>query len=182
MPRYPEHPYLVENCYRLDIHCLLRDLKDARPTPIYWPGGSSILVTLIRCEQSLRLQYTAHDEIIRQAVALSSTAPHYGGLRWWARCPGCCRRVAKLYLPPNLARFLCRRCHGLVYGSTRLTPSSRWCRKAARIRRQLGADSGAIFGSMPPRPSRMKWNKYIHLTDIAREIEDRIYAAWTGLL
>jgi hypothetical protein len=56
-------------------------------------------------------------------VALTTTRPHYGGLRWWFVCPlvlngrACGRRVAKLYLPPSGRYFGCRHCHDLTYTS-----------------------------------------------------------------
>ena len=52
----------------------------------------------------------------RQLVYLHSTALHFGGVRWWFRCPGCRRRCAKLYHEPRSV-FLCRICHDLTYES-----------------------------------------------------------------
>jgi hypothetical protein len=52
----------------------------------------------------------------KQAVYLSPTALHFGGMRWWFSCPGCRRRCAKLYLPRGSV-FLCRSCHDLTYQS-----------------------------------------------------------------
>ncbi len=49
-------------------------------------------------------------------IPLETTRPHFGGVRWWGRCP-CGRRVRKLYLPPGAGRFACRTCHGLTYES-----------------------------------------------------------------
>ena len=53
-------------------------------------------------------------------VPLVTTRPHYGGLRWWFRCPNtkCGRRVGKLYMPPGEHLFLCRHCHDLAYQSS----------------------------------------------------------------
>ena len=53
-------------------------------------------------------------------VPLVTTRPHYGGLRWWFRCPNtkCGRRVGKLYMPPGEPLFLCRHCHDLAYQSS----------------------------------------------------------------
>lgn len=54
-----------------------------------------------------------------QRVGLTTTAPYFGGLRYWFRCPGlgCSKRVAKLYLPPEATDFRCRQCHDLTYAS-----------------------------------------------------------------
>ena len=52
-------------------------------------------------------------------VGLLTTRPHFGGLRWWFRCPlivngqPCGRRVKMLYLARGL--FGCRECHDLTY-------------------------------------------------------------------
>ena len=62
---------------------------------------------------------------VRQRVSVATTRPHFGGLRWWFRCPGecdgrsCGRRSHKLYLPAGGVGFACLLCHGLVYSSTR---------------------------------------------------------------
>jgi hypothetical protein len=56
-------------------------------------------------------------------VRLTTTRPHFGGLRWWFLCPlladgwPCLRRVGKLYLPPGAWYFGCRQCHDLTYTS-----------------------------------------------------------------
>ena|SRR2546422_9535406 len=51
-----------------------------------------------------------------QIVSLHSTALHFGGVRWWFRCPGCRRRCAKLYHDPSSV-FFCRICNDLTYES-----------------------------------------------------------------
>ena len=73
----------------------------------------------------VRLQYT----MIRDGAELDyqvpavSTAPHYGGRRWWWLCPiawgsGMCgRRVGKLYRPYGARYFGCRHCYQLSYTS-----------------------------------------------------------------
>ena len=56
-------------------------------------------------------------------IHLQTTPCHFGGVRWWFVCPltrngrSCCRRVAKLYLPPNGSYFGCRHCYDLTYRS-----------------------------------------------------------------
>lgn len=63
---------------------------------------------------------------ISQSIALDSTQPHFGGLRWWFKCPmiqdgrsPCLRRVRKLYLVHET--FGCRTCHDLTYQSCQAT-------------------------------------------------------------
>lgn len=66
--------------------------------------------------KSLRLQYRVNDtEDVWESVRLETTQPHWGGKRWWFRCPRCDRRVSKLYLRGRY--FRCRNCHSLTYHS-----------------------------------------------------------------
>jgi hypothetical protein len=85
--------------------------------------------TLDQATPFVRLFYTlTHPQTKEQVpldyrVALTTTRPRYGGLRWWFVCPlaaggcPCGRRVAKLYLPPRGHYFGCRHCHDLTYRS-----------------------------------------------------------------
>jgi hypothetical protein len=81
------------------------------------PSGTGGLVLCL----SYRMTRTG--EAVELPVRLESTALHFGGCRWWGRCPlvvdgaACGRRVGKLYLPPGGRYFGCRRCYHLTYGS-----------------------------------------------------------------
>lgn len=62
---------------------------------------------------------------IEEPVELTSTPCHFGGVRWWFRCPlvredgGVCdRRVAKLWFPPGQRFFGCSECHNLTHRSS----------------------------------------------------------------
>ena len=44
------------------------------------------------------------------------TRPHFGGERWWFKCPKCETLRAYVYLVPCVYS-LCRECHGLTYVS-----------------------------------------------------------------
>ena len=64
--------------------------------------------------------------VYRQEIALVTTPCRFGGERFWFACPGCGRRVGKVYLPcvmyVNNARvsdFLCRHCYPLTYEQRR---------------------------------------------------------------
>jgi hypothetical protein len=92
----------------------------------------------------VRLSYTltATGEDLDYRVGLTTTAPHFGGLRWWFVCPltvngvPCGRRVGKLYLPGQY--FGCRHCHELTYTSCQ--ESHRYDRLWERIARDTGQD------------------------------------------
>ena len=57
---------------------------------------------------------------------LTATPCHFGGFRFWFRCPiwvgnePCQRRVGKLYRPPDARIFGCRQCYDLTYRSSRI--------------------------------------------------------------
>jgi hypothetical protein len=48
---------------------------------------------------------------------LIATTPHFGGRRWWFRCPVKGIRAAKLYLPPGARQFGSRQAYVLTYRS-----------------------------------------------------------------
>ena len=50
-----------------------------------------------------------------QEIEIVSTPGHFGGLLRWIICPGCKRRMGKLYMPGRAHVFLCRQCHRLGY-------------------------------------------------------------------
>lgn len=68
------------------------------------------------------LAYVADDGVsvhpCCQRIALAPSWERFVALGWWFTCPGCARRVEKLYLPSARARFACRRCAKLIYTSS----------------------------------------------------------------
>jgi len=86
---------------------------------------------------------TGRHESAACTVWLTTTRPHFGGLRWWFCCPlrvegrPCGRRVGKLYLPPGGRYFGCRHCHGLTYtscqDSRRFDALYRWLAREAGV-------------------------------------------------
>lgn len=46
------------------------------------------------------------------SILLEATRPHFGGKRWWFRCPACDRRCGVLYVKDGIA---CRECFDLTY-------------------------------------------------------------------
>jgi hypothetical protein len=78
-----------------------------------------VLVLSYSCEPVLH----AAGADVQLPISLEPLPQHFGGIRWWARCPlildgrPCRRRVGKLYLPPGARYFGCRGCYGLTYTS-----------------------------------------------------------------
>jgi hypothetical protein len=94
---------------------------------------------------TLWLRYTAEGERMYYTITLVSTAPHYGGRRWWFICPITKIRVAKLYLPPDATQFASRQAHGLTYRSCQSSfRLQRARRQTQRLARQM-AKSDAKF-------------------------------------
>jgi len=52
--------------------------------------------------------------------------PRLGGKSLWLLCPGCGRKCRKVYAPPGVAKYRCRRCWGLAYTSSQ--EAHRWDR------------------------------------------------------
>jgi hypothetical protein len=93
----------------------------------------------------LRLRYTLTRtrEEVNCRIALATTRPHLGGLRWWFICPlavngrVCRRRSGKLYLGGRY--FGCRVCHKLTYRSSQEAhQSERSDRMLFRLAAQFG--------------------------------------------
>jgi hypothetical protein len=123
----------VEECRVLDLGLLARD-------GAFWPGCSgtarwsrgqeeisSIGFLVLPAPQGLLLVLNYRlgqpGESVEVPIRLETTPLHFGGVRWWGRCPlvvsnvPCTRRVCNLYLPPGGRYFGCRKCHRLSYRS-----------------------------------------------------------------
>jgi len=132
----------VESCFMVDIIPLVRmqvvQAGVRREGTLCWPTSASgahrtglEYVVDTREGQWMRLhyRYQAQDgapaEEVEYWLQFVTTPQHYGGMRWWFRCPlvvdgeACARRVRKLYLPPGEKYFGCKRCHQLTYESRR---------------------------------------------------------------
>jgi hypothetical protein len=96
---------------------------------------------------SLRLYYRTGETLVDSRIFLTSTTPHFGGRRWWFRCPANGVRVGKLYLPLVAIHFASRRAHDLTYTSCQQSgQSNRFWRRLARDLGRDEAELRAIFG------------------------------------
>lgn len=98
-------------------------------------------------------------------IDLAWTPCQFGGHRPWFVCPGeaggapCGRQAAILYDAGD--GFLCRRCVGLAYPSTRLDGRDRLLARSRRLRGRLGG--GQPLAGLPRKPPRMYWTTYDRL-------------------
>ncbi len=106
-------------------------------------------------------RYSEPWQDVREAVLIERTGCHYGGTRPWLRCPRCLSRRAVLF--SKWGRFRCRACHDLAYSSTRETEGDRMMRRAAVIRKRLGAPSSGYLWGWVPKPKGMRWATYDRL-------------------
>lgn len=168
----------MEECYILDVNDLARNgmLQVGARGSWHWedqhgenPFAVKFSTDRCHCDScrgrpNVVLSYRWEDwwgedsEDVSLPIPLQTTSPNYGGRRWWFRCPltsegvPCCRRVAKLYLPPGERYFGCRICHDLTYRSCqkshqleRLLSPERLERREARLEKliaQLAAPKG----------------------------------------
>lgn len=164
--------YPVESCRRLDVRELVREAGRDVVTRDRWKLAvkrGSWEVTIERQGDELTLCHRAGweaDETIEYRAGLTFTRPHYGGLRAWFRCPAirCGRRCAVLYLPNGARWYLCRRCYGLAYESTRLQRWERLRRRAERILERAGIEDQ---GDWLARPPGMHWRRFERICDEA---------------
>ena len=91
-------------------------------------------------------------------VYLTTTIPHYGGVRWWFLCPakGCGKRVGNIY---GGKIFACRTCHNLAYESQNQTAPFRLLDQAQNVHRKLEGNMD-WWGVTPPKPKGMHQKTY----------------------
>jgi hypothetical protein len=113
-------------------------------------------LAVIRYEVNLRdgdrgcvwLEYDRYGEEVHSCIPMISTTPHFGGRRWWFKCPVKGIRVGKLYLPPGAIHFASRQAHDLTYTSCQQSgQSNRFWRGLARDLGRDEAELRAIFGA-----------------------------------
>jgi hypothetical protein len=87
----------------------------------------------------------------KQTIMLIATPQHFGGRRWWLRCPVTGERVRTLQLPPNGDHFASRDAWGLAYRVERLNRFDRPFEKMFRLQRKLGGLQGLAAGAERPK-------------------------------
>lgn len=159
----PDGKRLVEDCLTLDLAWLMRlgpiSAGQAGGGEIHWrDGGARIRSARFRLD--LRTFDSAHltlrGETINQTIALVAVPQHFGGHRWWFRCPVTRERARTLHLPPGGTRFASRKAFGLSYRVEWLARFDRPFEKLFRAQRRLGDVQGLGAGLKRPRGM---WNR-----------------------
>ena len=103
---------VVENALTLDFDCPRRLLRPSGSLQCSRRGAEVAAIgwRLDLEEALLTLRYAAGPdrEDVKQHIQLTTTKPHFGGVRFWMLCPYSARRCAKLYLRPGINRFASR--------------------------------------------------------------------------
>jgi hypothetical protein len=110
-----------------------------------------------RAHGSVSFRYTLDGKPKEHTVTLAKTACHYGGVRYWFKCPYCPRCVAVLYLSGG--QCACRHCFKLAYQSECETDQDRLFRKANHIRATLGWQRGIAYPK-GDKPKGMHWKTF----------------------
>jgi len=163
--------YLDSQCAKLDITMLTRakafdlepgEIKDGRFCLDPDDPTGCVIVWGVEADDRGRpegialIHRTPGSAPVEQAVLLTTTACHFGGVRHWFICPaeGCGRRAAVLYRAPGGAEFACRHCAQVIYAVTRETPHERLARREAKLQSRLGG--AASLGGPRPRGMHKK--------------------------
>ena len=120
-----------------------------------------------QCSDGELLQYRIDaDRIIisskHQTISLDKTRCHYGGFRYWFKCPQCHTRSGVLYYLDS--EFLCRQCHRLPYATQREEKIDRLIRKLRKMRRRVGASTNLSIPILS-KPKGMHWQTFRRLLE-----------------
>jgi hypothetical protein len=114
-----------------------------------------------------------------ERIQLTETRCHFGGSRRWLVCPGCGKRVGKVFLPTNLScrgervqRWLCRHCYRLTYEQRRSKDLSwvlGWRADRLLEKSRITATKRGYYR----KPKGMRWKTFEKLTDKANALHTK---------
>lgn len=111
---------------------------------------------------------------MKYRIALATTRPYFGGVRWWFRCPRTSARATKLYLPLGGNVFASRQYYRLGYQVTRESPADRMARKARKLNLALGGNGD----DEPEKPKGMRWKTFHRKMDQWAAVENAVDGFW----
>lgn len=117
----------------------------------------------------MRISFDINGDTKRQIIPLVKTNCHFGGFRWWFKCPLCNKRVGKLFLYG--AVYGCRHCYDLTYRSRMLSsrsPPSRLKLSYLRNERAKELITGLRSTTYKGKPTK-RYLKILRLTEYEDE-------------
>ena len=124
-----------------------------------------------RTASSIDLAYSYRGQSYRYTVQLTTTAPHYGGSRYWFSCPSCSKRVSVLYCA---GIYVCRHCLSVPYGSQLQQPIDRLFSRADAIRQRLEWQAGIAHG-IGSKPKGMHHSTYDRLVNEHEQLTAKVW-------
>lgn len=112
-------------------------------------------------------------------VKIGKTRTNYG-YRSWFICPGCGRRVTKIYY--RWDQFRCRTCQMLNYASSQLTHNrlEQVYKRIYKIQDRLGAEHDPLNTYDIPKPKQMHYKTYEKLMDKLAELDKQSKGAFVS--
>lgn len=131
-------------------------------------------------EDEIRLDFKLREgsgewQPVNQTVTLTRVPKPFGSGQPYFLCSRCGCRALHLY--GSQARFLCRKCSGLVHACTRERHSDRATRQAHKIKRRLGAELGMDDPAFRPRHMRHTTYEKLHT-----RLEQKEAESWDDML
>ncbi|WP_374433548.1 hypothetical protein [Inhella sp.] len=168
----PAYKGKAEHCLSLDVRRLHRGghLKPGAACSWGWQREGKRVgeVGLEMIGNALHLRFAVNGRNASHSIGLTFTACPFGGERPWFACPGCCRRVAVVYLR-GAGPFRCRQCNQLAYASQSMDAMDRAWKKQQRIERKLNPKGG--------KPKGMHWATFERLRDLIADCDMQREAA-----
>jgi hypothetical protein len=171
----------VEHCRHIDVRLLHRSGMLAGPWIGQWSWREpTTLKTTARIDilvkpPVIQLTYRWQGQLHIDQALLLQTPCRLGGSRPWFSCPGCRKRVAKLYFV--IGKFRCRGCHCLRYRSQSLASLDRIQQSKQRLEDGLGPHWRRLRGM-----HQSTHNKIVgRIIDLEMARDDELFSALTRL-
>lgn len=163
--RWQQGRALTTERMSLDIRDMRAAAQAMRLVNWRWSDGTTASVLFCKGLAFLEVRMPGQATVQTQ-VELDATPLHFGGHRFWWRCPCCRARVAVLY--SQRGRWQCRSCAALVHKSTRQDGLFRGYAKVNKVRRALGW-GGGMLSPMGTRRKGMHRRSFIRLMNALTE-------------
>ena len=119
---------------------------------------------------ALEVNYHYNGKQYRYDIRLTTTRPHFGGIRYWWLCPRCGKRVAVLYCA---GYCVCRHCIGVKYQTQHLQLLDRQFKRISTLRERLGWYGGIAHGTQG-KPPRMHHRTYYRLLGEYHHVANKV--------